>query len=210
MVPRLALSLIAAVVSALGAAPANATPGQPAEPPAPSIHSQQDSPAGPLMRPGTAQIAARRDLLWATVNICDSDKFPDAMGIRASMPGNGRRQRMYMRFSSQWWSGLRQQWLDVHHGRSPWVYAGSARYLARQAGYTFQFLTPPAGRAYILRGTVEFQWRTRRKRKGARKARWTIARRRVLLTSTRAKGVDGASPKETAKAMCAIANLQLP
>ena len=41
--------------------------------------------------------------LWATVNVCDTAAFPDAMGVRASMPGNGTRQRMYMRFNASWY-----------------------------------------------------------------------------------------------------------
>jgi hypothetical protein len=32
--------------------------------------------------------------LWATVNICDTEKNPDSMGIRAGMPGNGTDQRL--------------------------------------------------------------------------------------------------------------------
>jgi hypothetical protein len=46
--------------------------------------------------------------LWATVNICDTANNPDSMGIRASMPGNATDQRMWMRFTAEYWSRARQ------------------------------------------------------------------------------------------------------
>jgi hypothetical protein len=207
-VPVLALTalLLSAVLSAL---PAHAAI---VEPPAPEGHAQQASPAGSLLAPG-ARIARRSDALWATVNICDTFESPDAMGIRASMPGNGTSQRMYMRFSAQWYSGLQSRWVDVAHGTSPWVYAGSARYQARQAGWSFDFQTPSYGHAYILRGTVQYQWRSMRRTKSVRRHRrvrragYRVARERQLLTTTGVRGVRGSDPKGTSKAMCAIANL---
>src|SRR5918911_252837 len=61
--------------------------------------------------------------LWATVNICDTAKNPDTMGIRAGMPGNGTDQRLWMRFTAEYWSRARQAWTAVSGtGASPWVY----------------------------------------------------------------------------------------
>ena len=178
------------------------------KPPAPRAHAQKASPAGPLIKQGKARAAAKAaDLLWATVNICDTPRSPDAMGLRASIPGNGHAQRMYVRFSAQWYSGLRQAWIDVPRGRSPWVYAGSARYVARQVGWTFDFVTPAYGKAYVLRGSVEYQWRALKKAKGARRSTWAVAKSREQFTRTGVKGVDGGEPKGTSKAMCAIANV---
>ena len=116
MLRRSALPLGALVLIALAAPPAHA--GTASKPPAPAGHLQKTSPAWPLFKPGPRAAANTASRLWATVNSCDTFDSPDAMGIRASMPGNGRRQRMYMRFSAQWWSGLQQQWLDVPGGRS--------------------------------------------------------------------------------------------
>jgi hypothetical protein len=82
------------------------------------------------------------------------------MGVRASMPGNGTRQRMYMRFSAEYWSRARQAWTAVAGtGVSPWVFAGSAEYERRQAGWTFHFSPPPAGVTFTMRASVEFEWR---------------------------------------------------
>jgi hypothetical protein len=199
-----ALVTVCATAMLAFAAPALAA----SKPPAPTTYAQEASPAGPLLKQDQARSAAAgADLLWATVNLCDTFDAPDAMGVRASMPGNGRAQRMYMRFSAQWYSGLRQQWVDVAGGRSPWLNAGSARYVSRQLGWTFDFATPSFGRAYILRGSVEYQWRALRKAKGARRATWQVARSGEQFTRTGVKGVDGGDPKGTSKAMCAIANV---
>jgi len=205
MLRRIALLLGALMLIALAGSPAYARVAS--KPPAPDGRSQQSSPAGALFKRGSRASARAASRLWATVNICDTFDSPDAMGIRASMPGNGHRQRMYMRFSAQWWSGLRQQWLDVPGGSSPWIHAGSARYAARQAGWTFDFQTPPLGRAYILRGIVDFHWRALRRGKGARKASWRLARQNRLLTRSNVLGVHRGDPPGTSKAMCMVASL---
>jgi hypothetical protein len=203
MARRTALPALALLIFLASALPAHAT--EIVQPPAPKGSPQADSPAGALLEPG-ARAAASRNLLWATVNVCDTFEAPDAMGLRASMPGNGTRERMYMRFSAQWYSSL-HGWLDVAGARSPWIYAGSARYRARQAGWSFAFQTPSFGTAYILRGTVQYQWRARRHHTRARRASYRIARERSLLTITGIRGVRGGDPKGTSKAMCAIANV---
>jgi hypothetical protein len=205
MLRRTALTLGVVSLLALTAAPAHA--GRSAKPPPPGGYAQQASPAGPLFEGGARSAASRSERFWATVNICDTFDSPDAMGLRASMPGNGTRQRMYMRFSAQWWSGLQQKWLDVPGGRSPWIHAGSARYASRQAGWTFDFQTPPMGRAYVLRGTVEFHWRALRRTRRARRASWKLARHTTLLTRSNVRGVHGGDPPGTSKAMCMVASL---
>jgi hypothetical protein len=98
--------------------------------------------------------------LWATVNICDTAGAPNSMGIRAGMPGNTTRQRMFMRFRAEYWSRSGQDWAPVAGtGVSPWVFAGPARYERRQAGWTFEFAPPPPGVTFTMRAIVEFQWR---------------------------------------------------
>jgi hypothetical protein len=211
MVRPTVTSLIACVAALACAVPAAAQ-----EPPKMRGHAQKASKPGPLLGKGRAHAAASS--LWATVNVCDTERSPDAMGIRASMPGNGKPQLMFMRFSVQWYSGQAQQWLDVPGGVSPWQKAGSARYTARQAGYTFDFVTPPAGRGYLMRGSVEFEWRALQRPKAAKRdtwsatilpkprPRWTVARRGSIMTRTGIKGVDGGDPAGTSKAICLISN----
>jgi hypothetical protein len=201
MVRPTVVSLLACAAAFACVAPAQADDG-----PRLRGHAQKASAAGPLLKRGDARKAASRDLLWATVNICDTEKSPDAMGVRASMPGDGSGKLMFMRFSVQWWSGSAQAWLPVPGGVSPWLRAGSARYVSRQRGYTFDFVTPPMGRAYVMRGVVQFHWRGLRKDKGARKASWKLTRHQTVMTRTGVEGVDGGDPPGTSKAMCMVAN----
>ena len=49
----------------------------------------------------------RSPLLWATVNVCDTEANPDTIGIRASIPGSGvRGERMFLRFQVQYFSQM--------------------------------------------------------------------------------------------------------
>ena len=158
---------------------------------------------------------------WATVNVCDTEKSPNALGIRTSVPGNGSNERIFARYTAQWWSGAQQKWLTVHgSGRTTWVPVGSADMSSRQAGWTFRFVQPPTGTTYVMRGIVELQWRdlVKRARKAhrghaarrpgtlRRKARRAqrVVRERTLLTKTGMKGVQGGDPAGLSKAMCLI------
>ena len=110
--------------------------------------------------------------LWATVNVCDTPKQPDKMGVRARMPGNGRPGRMYMRFTAQFRD--EDGWKRVEgRGRSDWLLAGRSVFRYRELGFTFSFGAPATGRSYLMRGVVDFQWRNRKGRVVARARRIT-------------------------------------
>jgi hypothetical protein len=99
---------------------------------------------------------------WATVNICDTQKSPNALGVRTSVPGNGSQQRIFARYTAQWWSAAKQEWLTVGgSGLTGWIFVGDADMSSRQAGWTFHFVQPPEGKTYVMRGVVQFQWRGR-------------------------------------------------
>lgn len=182
--------MLAATAACAAAVPAAAQVPGVAE-----IDAQRGSPAGPKARPGAVTAASSAERFWATVNICDTDQHPNALGVRGSMPGNGRRQRMFMRFTAQYWSGREQQWKNVGGaGVSPWVYVGSARYVSRQMGWTFVFDQPSAGITFTMRGLVEYEWR-----KGDR-----VLKRKSRVTKTGVEDVDGGDPPNLSKAMCLI------
>jgi hypothetical protein len=191
------------------------------DPPAEVPDIAVSEPQGVTSEPAWG-IAAAADNpgLWATVNICDTAKAPNSMGVRASMPGNGTGMRMYMRFHAEYWSRSLQNWAPVAgSGVSDWVFAGSADYARRQGGWTFEFAAPPAGVTFTMRAIVEFQWR-RTKEQVARLRRWkrslrsddrkrTASPSRVVRSITRTTetgiaGVDGGDPAGTSKAMCLI------
>jgi hypothetical protein len=168
--PLAAVAMLACACALTGPGTALAQ-DPPAEVPDIAVSEPQAVTTGPSY---AIAAASNTPELWATVNICDTAKAPDSMGVRASMPGNGTRQRMYMRFSAQYWSRSRQDWAPVAGtGVSPWVFAGSAEYARRQAGWTFEFAAPPAGVTFTMRATVEFEWRRsedRVARRGHRRA----------------------------------------
>jgi hypothetical protein len=200
------------------AAPASAlAQDPPAEVPDIAVSEAQPVTTGP-----SYGIAAASDTpeLWATVNICDTARAPDSMGVRAGMPGNATSQRMYMRFTAQYWSRSRQDWAPVAgSGVSPWVFAGSAQYERRQAGWTFEFAAPPPGVTFTMRAIVEFEWRksgkrvarrghSKRKRtfdlKRRRASRAKVVRSVTRTTETGIERVHGGDPVGTSKAMCLI------
>jgi hypothetical protein len=176
---------------------------------------------GPVL--SSARAATRRAVVqdadrpfWATVNICDTSGSPNALGVRTSVPGNGSDERIWSRYTAQWWSSAAQEWKTVGGtGVTDWVLIGTADMSARQAGWTFRFVQPPAGSTYVMRGVVELEWRdevgsarkarkARRGRKAHRAQRVAVVRQRTLLTETGMQGVQGGDPAGTSKAMCLI------
>jgi hypothetical protein len=125
-----------------------------------------------------------------------------------------------MRFRAEYWSRSLQDWAPVAgSGVSDWVFAGSAEYERRQAGWTFEFAAPPQGVTFTMRSTLEFQWR-RTKEQVARLKRWKrklrfdsrkpgasssqVVRTVTRTTETGIAGVHGGDPDGTSKAMCLI------
>jgi hypothetical protein len=170
-------------------------------------------------RTGGAEEKADDRPFWATVNICDTEKSPNALGVRTSVPGNGSDERIWARYTAQWWSAADQEWKTVGgSGITDWVVLGDADMTARQAGWTFRFVQPPAGTTYVMRGIVELEWRdqlqaarksrkargNRRLRRVRRAQRVAVVRQRTLLTETGVKGVQGGEPAGLSKAMCLI------
>jgi hypothetical protein len=179
---------------------------------------------GPVL--SSARASTRRAVIqdgerpfWATVNICDTTRSPNALGVRTSVPGNGSDERIWARYTAQWWSSAAQEWKTVGgSGVTDWVLVGSADMSARQAGWTFRFVQPPTGTTYVMRGVVEYEWRdevgsARRARKARRghrghrahrAQRVGVVRERTVLTETGMQDVQGGDPAGTSKAMCLI------
>ena len=139
--------------------------------------------------------ASRPRDLWATINVCDTERYANMMGVRASMPGDGERTKMYMRFVAQYYDRSRQLWSEVRgSGVSRWIYVGSGRFARRQGGFTFAFDPPTAGRTYTMRGSVDFKW---------------VKGRRIVRTAhVKTKGghprTAGADPKAYSAGLCEI------
>ncbi|MEA2481585.1 MAG: hypothetical protein QOJ07_3507 [Thermoleophilaceae bacterium] len=154
-----------------------------------------------LLAPASAG-ARPADHLWATVNVCDTAKAPDTLGVRGRMPGNGSHQRMFMRFRAQFYSGSEFRWKYVTKGgTSPWIEVGSARFAFKETGYEFSFDAPAAGTTFMLRGVAEFQWRAKHNHGG--KVVTTVARHTRKFTEAGHRTRD-ADPKGFSAARCEL------
>ena len=116
--------------------------------------------AGPVAVAGAQRTVDDSRHLWATANVCDTDRWPDTIGIRGSMPGSSDgRETMWMRFQVQFLSVGDGRWHNVPEGGdSGFVQVGPARYKARQGGRSFR-ISPKKGAQVLLRGKVSFEWR---------------------------------------------------
>ena len=122
-----------------------------------AVRSQHVSPpAAALLAPAARRprAPAGADRLWATVNVCDTTKHPNEVGIRASMPGTPRGAARRMRFRVQWRDGDR--WRYVAGADSGWRKLSRSRGRAIESGWSFEF-EPPA-KAITFRGVVRFRW----------------------------------------------------
>jgi hypothetical protein len=134
--------------------------------------------------------------LWATVNVCDTAKHPDAIGIRASMPGVPRKKaRMYMRFRVQWRDPADDLWHNIigAGGDSGFVRIGRGK-ATRQAGQIFRYESPGQGKTLRLRGVVDFRWKVGRK----------VMRHSRRITEKGHRSTAGADPKRYSAAVCEI------
>jgi hypothetical protein len=102
--------------------------------------------------------------LWATVNICNPRDRPDYVGIRGSMPGDGRaHDTMYMSFRVQYVNSTTKHWADLGGTTAPSFIDVGAGNAARQGGESFKVMRISGQPAFMFRGLVEFQWRRGKK-----------------------------------------------
>lgn len=149
---------------------------------------------GPAPAQGGSTVYSSK-LLWATVNICDTEDHPDTVGIRGSMPGSGRSsERMFMRFQLQFYERKAKQWRNIGAGGdSGFVPVGSARFKQRQSGRNFT-VRPPRTGAFTMRGAVTFEWR----KDGE------VVRRARKRTTSKHGSTAGADPKGFSAASCNV------
>jgi hypothetical protein len=144
-------------------------------------------------RTGAHALLKSREL-WATIDVCNPKDQPNTVGIRGSMPGDGRASdRMYMSFRLQYMNSA-GTWVDLASGASSgYVSVGSAGD-AREGGRSFQ-LVPVAGKpATELRGVVSFHWRHGK----------TVLVRASRATAAGHKSLAGADPAGFSAASCLI------
>jgi hypothetical protein len=136
-----------------------------------------------------ARSAERSHYLWATVNICNTRRHPDAIGIRAQMPALGFPATLEMEFQVDRRSARSASFRPVS-GTKRSVSFGSVKKGLQQDGVTFSFPT----HAGALRGTVKFEWRL---------GHWVLGRSMRVTTRGHPSANFGDPPRYSA-ARCMI------
>ncbi len=139
-----------------------------------------------------AAAEAKDPMPWATVNVCDSAKQPDSIGIRASMPGAPKGVRLSMRFKVQYRDADRETWVDVEDADSGWRVLGIAKGTPVESGWSFNFAHPKD--PVQLRGVVRFRWR-----KGD-----SLPRAAEVATESGHRSSAGADPAGYSAATCVL------
>jgi hypothetical protein len=139
-----------------------------------------------------AAAAARDPAQWATVNVCDTAKQPDSIGIRASMPGTPKGVRLSMRFRVQYRDAEHDTWIDIENADSGWRVLGAAKGTPVESGWSFSFAHPP--NPVTLRGVVRFRWR-----RGD-----TLPRSAEVATEAGHRSSAGADPASYSAATCVL------
>jgi hypothetical protein len=122
--------------------------------PAPAALARRPPP-----QPTPAQIRAavafvqRSRAMWATVNVCNTARHPNSIGIRAQMPSLGFTAALAMDFQVDYYNYAHRRF-EPDPGVRKRVELGSESNRLRQGGVMFSF-NPPA----VLSGTVTFSWR---------------------------------------------------
>jgi hypothetical protein len=148
--------------------------------------------APPRPRPAASLLSSRD--LWATIDVCNPRDQPNTVGIRGSMPGDGKaHDRMYMSFTLQYREAKTGRWVDLTSGASAAFVAVGGAGSPRQGGRSFQ-LMPAAGKPFVLRGVVAFQWRRGRRLMGSA----------TRTTTAGHNSLAGADPAGFSAASCRI------
>lgn len=118
-------------------------------------------------RPGSSTAPTRSEIaravhraessasLWATVNICNSPRYPDALGVRAQMPTLGFTSTLSMVVQTEYWSNTDKRFVAISGTTAVKTLSlGTVATGLQQAGEVFPF---PA-HAGLLSASVQFQW----------------------------------------------------
>jgi len=147
------------------------------------------TPSGTTPTP-TPMPTPAAEAVWATVNVCDTAKRPDTIGIRAAMPGVPRGAALFMRFQVQYKAG--GGWQQVKGTDSRWRPVGRGHGTPVESGWSFSFAQPAA--PVTLRGDVRFQWR----RQG------TVLASAEAFTEAGHRSSAGADPAGYSAATCTL------
>jgi hypothetical protein len=134
--------------------------------------------------------AERSHSLWATINLCDTRRYPNTVGVRGQMPGLGFPSWMSMQIHVNYWSKQKHRFLPSPGSRRL-VRLGRSSTLLQQGGALEQF-QPHKG--YLFNATIQFIWRRSGKLLGQTTRRTTAGHH----------GADFGDPKHFSAKQCKI------
>jgi len=146
---------------------------------------------------GSAQIARavrsaeRSRSLWATVNICDTRKYRNDIGVRGQMPALGFSAKLYMVVQVNYWSRTHNRFLPIQSNLATTrLSLGNSATGLEQDGAVFPF----SAHTGLLNATFTFIWT----RKG------TLIGQTVRRTTAGHHDADHGSPPHFSAAQCRI------
>ena len=161
-----------------------------------SVASAATTTPNPAPAPAKVKLtAAQSKQLWATVNICDTVKHPDTIGVAGSMPMIKKAKSLYMRFRLQYRDNATKtfKWIPGDAADSDWEIVDPGKGKTRQAGHDFTLAAPKNGK-YVVRAQINYEWRRGKK---------VLLSAKRLTTAAHPKTV-AADPKSFSAATCVI------
>lgn len=99
--------------------------------------------------------AERSQNLWATINVCDSARDPNALGVRGQMPTLGFRASLSMVINVRYWSRSKRAFVPIQTSTATATESlGHPTRGLQQSGAIFPF----RAHAGLLDATVTFIW----------------------------------------------------
>jgi hypothetical protein len=146
---------------------------------------------GPGQIARAVRSAEQSRALWATVNICDTRKYRNDIGVRGQMPSLGFSSELYMVVQVNYWSQTQHRFLPIQsHLASTRLSLGNAANGLEQDGAVFPF----SAHTGLFNATFTFIW-TRGGKVIGQTARRTTAGHR---------DADHGSPPHYSAARCRI------
>jgi hypothetical protein len=127
--------------------------------------------------------------LWATINICDTKRHPNVVGVRGQMPALGFHSLLTMQVELRYWSAAAKAYKLLPTTKQT-ISLGNESSGLHQGGLSFPF-SPHAG---TLAGIVRFNWRLKSRSIG----------HAVRRTSTGHPDADQSDPTHFSAGKCAI------
>jgi len=93
--------------------------------------------------------------LWATVNVCNSKRYPDTLGVRGQMPSLGFASWLSLYIQVNYFSKATQRFEPSPHA-TKLIRLGRTAAGLEQGGYTFSFQPKDGG---LFNAKIDFIWR---------------------------------------------------